>query len=92
MMEKIVKWYYLNVEERKRNYEEKRKQKLERLEQDIRDGQFGIQIYYPDYLDRRTKKNKTQGDFPLEQEIVEMCVTCGCNIFWFIWLDNMKKK
>ena len=54
---------------------------MERLEQDIRDGQFGIQLVYPDYLNRRTRTNRQDGIFSLEQEVMDMCVTCGCNIF-----------
>ena len=77
-----------NVEERKKSLEERqrinaerRKQQLEKLEQDIRDGQFGIQIVYPDYLKRKTRTNRQDGIFRLEQEVMEMCVTCGCNLF-----------
>ena len=70
-----------NIEERRKKNEEKRKQQMERLEQDIRDGQFGIQLVYPDYLNRRTRTNRQDGIFSLEQEVMDMCVTCGCNIF-----------
>ena len=69
------------LEEQQRMNAEKRKQQLERLEQDVRDGQFGIQIVYPDYLKRKPKTNNQDGIFSLEQEVMEMCVTCGCNIF-----------
>ena len=69
------------LEERRKRNEEKKKQELERLEQDVRDGQFGVQIYYPDYLQRKTRNNQQDDRFRLEHEVMEMCVTCGCNIF-----------
>ena len=69
------------MEERRKKNEEKRKQQMERLEKDIRDGQFGIQLVYPDYLNRKTRTNRIDGIFSLEQEVMDMCVTCGCNIF-----------
>ena len=77
-----------NIEKKKRQIresqrigEERRKKQMERLEQDIRDGQFGIQIYYPDYLKRKPKEIQQQEDLGFTQEVVEMCTTCGCNIF-----------
>ena len=70
-----------NIEERRKMNEEKRRQQMERLEQDIRDGQFGIQLVYPDYLNRTTRTRRQDGIFSLEQEVMDMCVTCGCKIF-----------
>jgi len=70
-----------NFEERRKRNEEKRKQQLEQLEKDVRDGQFGVQIFYPDYLENRTKKKREYDPYALEHEVMEMCVTCGCGIF-----------
>ena len=77
-----------NAEERKKNWEErqrmeqeKRKQEMDRLEQDIRDGQFGIQLVYPDYIKRKPKRNTTDDKYRLEHEVMEMCASCGCNIY-----------
>ena len=69
------------LEERRKINEEKRKQEMERLEQDIRDGQFGINVFYPDYLQRRNRNNQQDDKYRLEHEVMEMCATCGCNIF-----------
>ena len=68
-------------EERQRKHQERRKKQLENLEQDVRDGQFGIQVVYPDYLEKRTRRNNTTTIFSLQQEIEEMCITCGCYIY-----------
>ena len=86
--QKLADNIYKNMEERKKNFEErrkrneeKRKQQLEQLEKDVRDGQFGVQIFYPDYLENRTKKKREYDPYALEHEVMEMCVTCGCGIF-----------
>ena len=82
--QKLVKDINNNIEGRKKAFEERqkrRKKHLEKLEQDVRDGQFGVQVVYPDYIGNRTRKNNTNGIFSLEQEIEEMCVSCGCFIY-----------
>ena len=54
---------------------------MDRLEQDIRDGQFGIQLVYPDYIKRKAKRNTTDDKYRLEHEVMEMYASCGCNVF-----------
>ena len=77
-----------NMEQRRKNFEERqkrnlerRKQQLEQMQQDVNNGVYGVQIIYPDYMKRRTKKTKNTDILPFEQEVMEMCTTCGCNIF-----------
>ena len=70
-----------NFEERQKRNLERRKQQLQQLQQDANNRNYGVQVFYPDYLQRRTKKTRTDGNFSLEQEMMEMCTTCGCNIF-----------
>ena len=42
--------------------------------------QYGGNFIYPDYT-RYKKKRNQYNLLPFEQEIMEVCVTCGCNIF-----------
>ena len=51
------------------------------MKQDVNNGAYGLQIIYPDYMINRTKQTNNLGDFSLQQEVMEMCTTCGCNIF-----------
>ena len=69
------------LEERQRRNRERRKQQLEQMKQDVNNGAYGNQIIYPDYMINRTKQTNNLGDFSLQQEVMEMCTTCGCNIF-----------
>ena len=82
--QKVAKDINNNIEGRKKAFEERQKRRrkhLEKLEQDVRDGQFGVQVVYPDYIGNRTRKHNTNGVFSLQQEIEEMCVSCGCFIY-----------
>ena len=69
------------LEERQRRNEERRRQQLEQMKQDANNGQYGPQIIYPEYMINRTRHTNNIGDFSLQQEVMEMCTTCGCNIF-----------
>ena len=69
------------LEERHRRNLERRKQQLEQMKQDANNGDYGLQIIYPDYMINRTRQTNNIGEFSLQQEIMEMCTTCGCNIF-----------
>jgi len=68
------------LEESQRISQERRKKQMERLEQSIRDGQFGIQISYPDYMKRSQRQIHQQDQLGFNQDIIDVC-TCGCNIF-----------
>ena len=69
------------LEERHRRNLERRKQQLEQMKQDANNGNNGLQIIYPDYMINRTRQTNNIGLFSLQQEVMEMCTTCGCNIF-----------
>ena len=71
----------LEMEERRKQMEQRIKEQKEKSEQ-IGQGQneFGVNFYYPDYY--KSKKRRRQNNpLPFEQEIMDVCVTCGCNIF-----------
>ena len=68
------------LEESQRIAQERRKKQMERLEQSIRDGQFGIQISYPDYMKRSQRQIHQQDQLGFNQDVIDVC-TCGCNIF-----------
>ena len=68
------------LEESQRIAQERRKKQMERLEQSRRDGQFGIQISYPDYMKRSQRQIHQQDQLGFNQDVIDVC-TCGCNIF-----------
>ena len=71
------------IEERKKMEEQRLKEEQERLEKQ-QEGQYGYggNYYYPDYTQNNRKKRGTQYNIlPFENEIMEICVTCGCQIF-----------
>ena len=63
------------VEERKKIEQKKREKELERLEKE-KENEFGVPIYYPEYLIDRNKNKRYQ-----TQEENGVCLTCACNIF-----------
>ena len=67
-------------EERQKRREQRMKEEREKLEQAEQNGtQFGVKFYYPDY--HKSKKRRQKMQLPFEQEMMDICVTCGCNIF-----------
>ena len=67
-------------EERQKRREQRMKEEREKLEQAEQNGtQFGVKFYYPDY--HKSKKRRQKMQLPFEQEMMDICVTCDCNIF-----------
>ena len=70
-----------NIEERKKRAEQRLQEERERMERNAQEeDQYGGNFIYPDYTRYRKKRNQ-YNLLPFEQEIMEVCVTCGCNIF-----------
>ena len=70
-----------NIEERKKRAEQRLQEERERMERNAQEeDQYGGNFIYPDYT-RYKKKRNQYNLLPFEQEIMEVCVTCGCNIF-----------
>ena len=71
------------IEERKKREEQRLKEEQERMQQQ-QNGQYGNNgnYYYPDYTQNNKKKREQQYNvLPFENELMEICVTCGCEIF-----------
>ena len=71
------------IEERKKREEQRLKEEQERMQQQ-QNGQYGNNgnYYYPDYTQNNKKKREQQYNvLPFENELMEICVTCGCVIF-----------
>jgi uncharacterized protein YktB (UPF0637 family) len=67
-------------EERQKIREQRMKEEMEKLEQAGKNAiLFGINFFYPDY--HKSKKRRQNIQLPFEQEIMDICVSCGCSIF-----------
>ena len=76
------------VEQRRREMEERRKLAEERMRQQQemmqqqqaqQQMQYGVNFVYPDYT--QNKKRRQNNVLPFEGDIMDACVTCGCEIF-----------
>ena len=62
-------------DERKKIEQKKTEKELKKLEKE-KEKEFGVNIYYPDYLIEKNKYQTHQ-----TQEESKVCLTCACNIF-----------
>ena len=69
------------MEERRRLAEERMRQQQEMMQQQSQQQmQYGVNFVYPDYTQNK-KKRRQNNILPFEGDIMEACVTCGCEIF-----------
>ena len=68
-----------NMEERRRRAEQRLIEEKERMEKEAQEVEQNGQTFFNPYSRKRRKRNQISL-LPFEQELMEVCVTCGCNI------------
>ena len=70
------------MEERRRREEQRLKEEREKMQQAAQDGMgyiYGMNYNNNDLI--KSKKRRQNNILPFEDEIMDSCVTCGCNLF-----------